>query len=246
MEPNLAIAFLVGLLSTVHCFGMCTGIVGALTLSLPTEVRARPHSLIPFVTAYNLGRITSYALVGALLGEASHLLARVLGEYYGTRIFNVVSFAMMAGLGLYLAGWFPKFAAVERIGRPVWRHLEPIGRKLLPVTSVPQAFMFGTVWGWLPCGLVYSMVLWSMSAGGSAAGSAAVMFAFGLGTLPTVMLAGLLVNRVARFARQPWVRKTAGLTILLFAFLGQGLGWIEKLHSFVADIEGVPIHEHNH
>lgn len=246
MEPNFAIAFLVGMLSTVHCFGMCTGIVGALTLSLPPEVRARPHSLLPFVTAYNLGRIVSYAVVGALLGEASQLLASVVGDYYGTQIFNIISFAMMAGLGLYLAGWFPKFALVERIGRPVWRRLEPVGRKLLPVKSVPQAFMFGTVWGWLPCGLVYSMVLWAVSAGGSALDSAAVMFAFGLGTMPTVVLAGVLVNRVARFARQPWVRRTVGLTILMFAVFGQGMGWIQQLHSVVAHVEGVPIHDHGH
>lgn len=243
MEPTFAIAFLVGVLSTVHCLGMCTGIMGALTLSLPMEVRARPNSLLPYMLAYNLGRVSSYTLVGWMVGALSSLLASALAQYYGSQIFLALATAMLVGLGLYLGGWFPKFALLERIGRPLWRRLEPAARRLLPVRSINQAFLFGTVWGWLPCGLVYSMLIWSLTTGEADEG-ALLMLAFGLGTLPTVMLAGVFINRIVRFTRLPLVRKLAGVGIIAIAASNLTIDWVDTAHNAMVTVDGVPHHEH--
>ena len=245
MEPTFGIAFLVGFLSTVHCFGMCTGIMGALTLSLPTEIRARPNSLLPYVLAYNLGRVSSYTIVGWVFGALSSVLASALTHYYGSQIFLTLATAMLVGLGLYLGGWFPKFALLERAGRPLWRRLEPSARRLLPVRSVNQAFLFGTLWGWLPCGLVYSMLIWSLTTG-QADDGALLMMAFGLGTLPTVLLAGVFINKIVRFTRLPLVRKLAGVGIIAIAASNLTFDWVDAAHDAMVTVDGVPHHEHQH
>jgi sulfite exporter TauE/SafE len=246
MEPTLGIAFVVGMLSTVHCFGMCAGIVGALTLSLPSHVRARPDSLLPYVLAYNLGRVSSYTLVGALLGALSGAVSEALNQYYGTRLFQVIAAAFLVGLGLYLGGWFPRFAMVERIGRPLWRRLEPAGRRLLPVKSVTRAYFFGIIWGWLPCGLVYSVLTWSLTSG-SAERGALMMMAFGLGTLPAVLAAGLLVDRLVKFSRSPRVRKMAGVLIVIVALTNFAFDWLHSGPQVPMNTQGgVPAHEHHH
>lgn len=203
--------------------------MGALTYSLPPSVRTEPARLAGFLAAYNFGRITSYTLAGAVLGGLGGSLLDVFGDG-GHRLAQGVAALLLTGIGLYIAGWFPKFALIERIGIPVWRRLEPIGRRFLPVASLPRAFVYGAIWGWLPCGMVYSMLLWSVSAG-SAFGAAAVMGAFGLGTLPAVIGLGMLTATLGRLTRRPWVRQIAGLTLVA---LGLG-GWLfaDSLHRLM-------------
>jgi hypothetical protein len=130
----------------------------------------------------------------------------------------------MVGVGLYLAGWFPRFALIERIGVPLWRRLEPVGRRLLPVRSPVHAYVFGLVWGWLPCGLVYSALLWTTSSGGAAPG-ALFMLAFGAGTLPSVMTAGIVTGWIARLTRLPLVRPVVGLLLIGIALTGLALSF---------------------
>lgn len=234
MDYSVGAAFLVGLLSTLHCFGMCNGIIGTLTLSLPPETRNQPRRLLSFVLAYNVGRVASYTAAGALVGLASGGLFEFVSPRYGHNILQVMAAGIMASIGLYLAGWFPKFALIERAGRPLWRRLEPLAQGLLPVHTRSRATLFGALWGWLPCGLVYSMLLWAITAG-SAAEGAALMLAFGLGTLPTVLLTGILINKVVKLARMPQVRKTAGVAIVAMALIGLATGTREGAH--------MPFHE---
>lgn len=216
MDVTFAAAFIAGLVSTVHCFGMCSGIVGALTLSLPTSIRDRHNTLLPYLLAYNLGRVASYTVLGGGVGWLSHSFVDILRPYYGTQIFHVLAISVIVAIALYIGGWFPKLSKIEHFGRPVWRYIEPIGRRLLPVKTLPRAFMFGAVWGWLPCGLVYSMLLWSGTSGSATAG-AGIMLGFGLGTLPAVILAGLYVRHVVAYAKKPWVRKFAAVLLLAMA-----------------------------
>ena len=118
-------------------------------------------------------------------------------------------------LGLYLAGWWPALAAVEKLGGRLWRHLEPLGRRLLPVRNPLQAFGLGLIWGWLPCGLVYAALAWAL-ASGSAATGAVRMLAFGLGTLPMLLALGTAAERLGRIVRHPRLRQAAGGIILAF------------------------------
>lgn len=213
---TLSAAFLLGLFSTVHCVGMCGGIIGALSLSLPLEVRSHKAKMLTYITTYNIGRIASYAIAGLIVGTLGHGLNTMADLGPGRLVVRYAGTVLMIAIGLYLAGWFPQFSLVEKIGQPVWRKLEPLGRKLLPVSSLPRALAYGMIWGWLPCGLVYFVLLWSLTSGGATQG-ALTMLAFGVGTLPTLIVTGFAASGLATFVRNPRVRQITGLLIIAMA-----------------------------
>lgn len=220
MEFNYLIPpLLIGLFSTLHCLGMCGGIMGALTFSLPAEVRQQRGRLGQFLFAYNLGRIASYALAGALIGSLGGSLFALISPRSGYLLIQGGAALLMVGVGLYLAGWFPRFARIERLGEPLWRRLEPFGRKLLPVRHPLQALLYGMIWGWLPCGLVYTALLLTITSGDALAG-ALYMTAFGIGTLPAMTGAGILARQMMALARRPAVRRVAGGVVIAMALAG--------------------------
>ena len=203
--------FLVGLLGGTHCVGMCGGIVGA--LSMGGSQRLSLH------LAYNLGRILSYGLAGALVG-ALGAGSMALSEQLPLRlVLMVFANLMLVALGFYLLGATRVLAVTEQIGQRLWRRIQPLGRRFLPVRSMAQAFPLGLLWGWLPCGLVYSALATALGAG-SALEGALLMLAFGLGTLPNLLLAGLLLARFRDLVQKPQVRAVAGLLILAFGLYG--------------------------
>ncbi|MCP5447323.1 MAG: sulfite exporter TauE/SafE family protein [Chromatiaceae bacterium] len=218
MEFTYLTAFVVGLLGGVHCIGMCGGIVGALTFGLPERQRARIGALLPYQLAYNLGRVVSYVAAGAIMGGLGMLIAEFMPVYYAQRVLLAVAGIFMIMLGLYLSGWWLVLNRLESAGSRLWRLIEPISRRLLPVRTPRQALLVGMIWGWIPCGLVYSMLVTAVSAG-SALQGAAVMLAFALGTLPTLMSIGLLAGVAARLSRSPAVRGVAGALVMLFGVL---------------------------
>ncbi len=204
-------ALVVGLLGGVHCVGMCGGIVGAISLGLPGEPRRRWGILL----AYNLGRISSYTLAGAIAGGLGLFFSGLLPVRHAQEVLLGVAAVFMILLGLYLGGWWQLLARVERAGGLLWRRIEPLGRRFLPVRRSWQALLLGALWGWLPCGLVYSVLIWSVSAGGAAQG-ALLMLAFGLGTLPNLLAMGAAAAQLQRFVRRPGVRQAAGALVILF------------------------------
>lgn len=221
-------AFLLGLFSTVHCIGMCGGIIGALSLSLPVEIRTHKPRLFGFVAAYNTGRIISYTLAGLVAGAVGTGVLQSAGFDQGHTILRIFGIGMMIAIGLYLTGWLPQLAMVEKIGIPVWKRLEPFARKLIPVSSLPKALLYGLIWGWLPCGLVYFVLIWALTAGDAMHG-AATMLAFGLGTLPTLITAGFMTSWLTRFARSDRARQLVGVLIILMA-IGSLYLPIEHMH----------------
>lgn len=218
MESSQGIiaAFILGLFSTVHCLGMCGGIIGALSLSLPERVRMHRGRLLSFVTTYNIGRIISYSFAGMIVGYLGAKAAAYTDMSDGPSILRHTGVVMMIAIGLYLAGWLPQLSKVERIGKPLWKLLEPIGRKLVPVNSLPKAMLYGLVWGWLPCGMVYFVLVWALTSG-SAAQGAMTMAAFGLGTLPSLLTAGLAATWLKRFTQSPLARQIVGASVIVMA-----------------------------
>lgn len=208
-------AFIVGLLGGVHCIGMCGGIVGALTFGLPENSRGTVAAQLPFQLAYNLGRLISYVVAGAIMGGVGLLLAELMPIQLAQQMLLLLAGLFMVLLGLYLAGWWMVLNRVERAGALLWRRLEPIGRRLMPVRSPSRALAIGMIWGWVPCGLVYTMLINAVSSGGTLQG-AGLMFAFALGTLPNLLAMGLLAGAAARLARSRTARKIAGTTVMLF------------------------------
>lgn len=214
MDGYLPLVFAVGLFSSFHCIGMCGGIMGALTFSLPPGIRGELGLMLPFVLAYNLGRLLSYGIAGALFGLFGAGLFEVLEPWLGQGWPQRLAALVMIAIGLNIAGLLPQLAGLERFGAWIWRGLEPVGRALLPVQTRSKALLYGMIWGWLPCGLVYSMLI-AAAGQGSALSGALTLLAFGLGTLPSVMLTGILAGRLQRLARRPGFRFVAGAGVAL-------------------------------
>jgi len=228
----MLVAFAVGLLSALHCIGMCGGIMGALSVALPESTRAQPARLIGFLAAYNLGRVLSYGVAGALAGGLGLTVVSGTGSGEVGRALRLAAALLMVLAGLNLAGWLPAMGRLERLGTPLWRRLEPLAHRLVPVRTPGRAALYGAVWGWLPCGLVYAML--GVAAGqATVAGGAGVMAAFGAGTLPTLLLAGLFAGRVYRLRRRPLLQRVGGLAVA-------GVGLATLIYIIIGDFVMAP------
>lgn len=206
--PLLVSALILGLLGGGHCLGMCGGLMGALTFAIPPD---RKGQRLQFLVAYNLGRILSYAVAGLLVGLAGWAVA----SGPAASVLRTIAALLLIVMGLYLAGWWSGLTRIEALGRGLWRFIQPLTRRFMPVTSVPRALVLGGLWGWLPCGLVYSTLLWAASQG-NALNSAVLMLAFGLGTLPVLLATGLAAERLTALLRKQGVRVAGGVLVMLF------------------------------
>lgn len=205
LEISLLSLFLTGLLGGVHCLGMCGGIVTAISL---TGTGNRPLLLL----GYNLGRLGSYTLIGALLGGLSQWgLAQTSYLPLQQWLFALANLLLIL-LGLYLAGLSTMVGRIEKLGVPLWQRLQPLTRRFLPVRHPWHSVLVGAVWGWVPCGLVYTASLAALATQ-SAAGGALAMLSFGLGTLPNLLLMGSFASQLQRLKQKRPVRLFAGLAI---------------------------------
>ncbi len=230
---SLLSAFLIGLAGSVHCIGMCGGIVSAFTI-VSAAPRRFPVAVVTEgaryaggaigadwlrMLSYNSGRIASYAAAGAIAGGMAEGLATLI-DINAVRVVTYwMSNIILAVLGLYLMGLWPGIAHLEALGQSLWRRLQPLTPRLFPLNSVSKLFAAGLIWGWLPCGMVYSMLLTAMLAG-SAPGGAMMMAAFGVGTLPAMFLIGFLGMRIVNRRRYNDLRVVAGALVLGFGIYG--------------------------
>jgi sulfite exporter TauE/SafE len=193
---------------------MCGGIVGALAAQ-----GAEGRSAWSLHLGYNLGRISSYVVAGVLVGTVGGL-GLAFGPVAPIQIgFYVVANLMLVVLGFYLMGFTRTLAVVERAGQVLWNRIRPLTARFLPARRFGQALALGMLWGWLPCGLVYSVLATALVSGSAARGGLA-MLVFGLGTLPNLLLAGVLLSRFRRFAQALAVRVLSGLVVSGFGVYG--------------------------
>lgn len=211
---NLIPIFLIGLLGSVHCIGMCGGIVGALSLT-PTGA----NSVLSRTLSYNLGRISSYVVAGMLAGSFASGIRVLLDIAAWQSVAYMLTNLMLIALGLYLINFWRGLTKLEAVGHRLWRRIQPLTVYLLPLDNPFKLFLAGSLWGWLPCAMVYSVLLTAMLSS-SAFSGAAVMLAFGLGTLPMLLIAGVFGAQVRFFLQQRLVRLTSGAIVLGFGFLG--------------------------
>ena len=209
-------AFTVGLMGGVHCVGMCGGIVAALSFADNQGAGRSKTGLFFLLLGYNGGRLFSYTLIGALMGGFGWLLT----DGSGVRFFQLglqwLAAVFMLLMGLYISGWWMVLGRLEKTGSIMWRYIQPVAQTLLPVKGPGSAFVLGTLWGWLPCGLVYSVLVWSVSRASIYEGGL-LMLCFGLGTLPNLMAMGLFASQLKRVVQHPWVRRAAGSLVIMFA-----------------------------
>lgn len=228
----LTAAFLLGLFSSAHCVGMCGGIMGALSMAIPANARARRWLIL---LGYNLGRIFSYTLMGAIVG----LFAQQITESGGAVWLRWLAGLLLIAMGLYLANWWRGLTYLETGGRYLWAYLQPLGKALMPVDSTAKALALGGIWGWLPCGLVYSALAYAM-AQGDATGGGLVMLAFGLGTLPAVLATGFVAQQLGRLLQCRQIRWSFALVVILFGLWtiwGGGHGSHQHQHDHHQSME---------
>jgi len=206
---TLGAALLLGFAASGHCIAMCGGISAA--LGLATGKRADGRSRATLVVAYQVGRTLSYAIAGALVGGALGFIVDWL-DYDAVR----ESLRAMSALALVVAA-LVAFGALRdpgsRIGRLVWPKLAPLGKRLLPVTSPARALGFGMVWGWMPCGFAYTVIVIA-ALEHDALRAAATMLAFGVGTAPAMIAVALGAQRAGAFAAGSTGRRMAGAALI--------------------------------
>lgn len=205
-------AFMLGLLSGVHCVGMCGGIMSALSLSIPQTKRSY-RSLFPILIAYNTGRLLSYVTIGALIGAAAWWLQGT-NQQLGF-VLRIFSGCMLIIMGLYVARWWLGLSYLEMAGGKLWKYFQPIGQRLMPVTNPLRAMLLGMVWGWLPCGLIYSVAIWASSAANWQQ-SAVIMLCFGLGTLPVMLITGHFAIQLKKLIQSKNTQAISAILIILF------------------------------
>ena len=213
LELTFYAALMIGLLGSAHCLGMCGGIVGALSTGLQQSAQksgknSGQKSLVTYLLTYNAGRILTYTFAGLLAGLLGAQAAR-FSLNPAVPIGRLIAGLFMITLGLYLADWWRIIASLEKVGLHLWRRIEPLGRRFLPAKTPAHAFGLGLIWGWLPCGLVYSALAMAMVSASPSQG-AMIMFGFGLGTLPMLLAMGGAAEQLRKFIHQPVVRQIAG------------------------------------
>lgn len=205
----VASALMLGLAGLAHCVGMCGGIAATLTLGLRDDLRRSGKRMLPFLLLYNLGRISSYVLAGAMVGYLGASADKLIIDL-AFPLGHLITAVFMLLAGLHVAGWWNGLAPVERGGGVLWgRYLQPISRKLLPVHTRGAAFLAGCVWGWMPCGLVYAALVLAAIQADPAQG-ALIMLCFGLGTLPALLSSGFFAQKLLHFMRANRLRVVLG------------------------------------
>ncbi len=208
-------ALLAGLLGSAHCVGMC-GPLAALPqfAGQPTN---RPPRPLQRTLSYNAGRLLSYTLMGAIVGGVGQTIGNALQISTWALILRTALGAALVLIGLQLL--LPRLRSNpltrlgEKVGAHLWRQLAPIAQRLRRSQTPFQLLGLGVLWGWLPCGLVYSLLLMAAVAG-SSTGGALTMLGFGLGTLPAMVGIGLAGGRLANW-KQHTLRPVAGALLMI-------------------------------
>jgi sulfite exporter TauE/SafE len=211
--PVLSAALLAGLLGSAHCLGMCAGISGLFAVNANVaSVRAQ----LPLALAYNFGRVLSYALLGIIVASFGSVVVKASPSLAsGIRIFSGIIIILV---GLKVAFDLRLLNPIERMGGTLWARIAPAAQRLVPVTNLPRALGLGLVWGWLPCGLVYSVLLIAATSAKPADG-AMIMLAFGIGTMPAMLMTGLGAAQFANALRKKGARVGLGLLIACLGIL---------------------------
>lgn len=215
MQAMMLTAFAAGLLGGAHCAAMCGGIVGM--TCAPQSPDASPRWR--FLLMYNSGRIASYAAAGALAGALGQGGMVLRGGALAQHLLMFLMGATLIVVALNVAGVKSVTQGMEAAGSFLWRQLQPVARHFLPVASPWQALGLGALWGWLPCGMVYAVLLTALASGDAGEG-ALILAAFGLGTLPNLLLIGAAVKHARHWLQNRWARHAASAAIAAVGIYG--------------------------
>lgn len=209
---GMAAAFVAGLTGSAHCLAMCGGMAGALGMRARAQSASTRQALLHSIL-YHLGRASGYAAIGALAGLAGALGWRALEVSRAETAARVASGLLLVLIALRLLVRWNALQGIEKLGARLWRSIQPVARRRAQRPGNLSSFVLGVLWGWLPCGLVYSILLLAAASANPLHG-AAVMAMFGLGTLPAMLMGTLAAPSLRGLASRPWTRQASGLLLL--------------------------------
>lgn len=222
-------AFLMGLVGSLHCIGMCGGIVSSMTMNLPLQKKHTQFTLQLYLINYNAGRILSYGLAGLIVGIFSSFTYGFFDD--SLTLSHIISGLFMILFGLYISQLWKGLGYLEKLASPFWKLIQPLSKNYLPPSSPLRAFPLGLIWGWLPCGFVYSALPIAYSTG-DVLQSFLVMVAFGLGTLPMLLMAGNMASSLKSTFQNRNIRLILGLMFIAWgAMLMTGIISTHEMHA---------------
>ncbi|ATD02861.1 MAG: sulfite exporter TauE/SafE [Pseudoalteromonas tetraodonis] len=208
IDPIFVSAFLMGLIGSGHCIAMCGGIASSLQLA------SNKRQTWLYSLAYNSGRALSYMLAGALVAGISSQFATQNSAF--ALFLSFLAGVFMLLVGVYIMRLAATLQWLEKLGKTlIWQHLIKLNKYLMPIDSPLKALGYGALWGWLPCGLVYSALTWAMTSG-TAINGALVMLAFALGTFPAMITLGMAAQKLNTLFNHPWTRIILGSVIIWY------------------------------
>lgn len=220
-------AFIMGLVGAGHCLAMCGGMASVFSLSFHhqdtknSRVFSDKFYLLLF---YNSGRIVSYSLLGALVAGFSAGLIQVSNFSQGFVFLRIIAAIMILLSAFYIARLWNGLSYIEKAGQIIWKQIAPFTSHFLPLKKVTTAFPLGFLWGWLPCGLVYTALTWA-SVSGSAQQGLLIMMAFGVGTLPVTLAIGSVANKLKKTLNNMIFRYFSSLLLLIYGIFSLHLAY---------------------
>ncbi len=216
MLENLIAAFLLGLASTTHCIGMCGGIAAL----LGQQSQKLLHTIL-----FHLGRIICYAVLGGSIGlivqfglDVSQNTASSTTNAAKTLSISLrlIASALLLLTALYIAKISVLIKHFESLFNPIWRKIQPLTKKHLPIRHAKNAIALGFLWGFLPCGMIYTAISWSV-AQQSGIQAGLLMLAFGLGTSPSLLVVGSGQLKLQQQLQRPFARYVLAASLAGFA-----------------------------
>jgi sulfite exporter TauE/SafE len=224
----LSAALIAGISGSAHCFAMCGGLAGALSMRTRSSA-AKASAAMREALLHQIGRMSGYASAGALFGWVGGALQSWLDLPRMAAILRLAGGALIVLVAMRLLSGWNLLAWPERIGARLWRKLQPLTRLAANRQGASRSLLLGLLWGWLPCGLVYSMLVFATLSGDALRG-AAIMLAFGAGTLPAMWTSSVFASQLTRVLQKHGARRLSGALLLVF---GIWLGWaaLPSLHQ---------------
>jgi sulfite exporter TauE/SafE len=202
----LSTAFLAGLLGSGHCFGMCGGIAAGL------GAMSRGRAVVPALQ-FNLARLLSYAVLGLI---AATVLSGVSNLVPIGRWLRMLTAVMILLIGLKFLFNFRGIEFIERGGAGLWKKIMPFAMKAGNRQDGLGRLLLGFCWGFIPCGLVYTVLMTAASTANPVSGSV-TMLAFGAGTLPAMLGLTAAAPALSTFLEDRTVRRLIGFALIVLA-----------------------------
>lgn len=215
----ISTAFMMGLFGLVHCLTMCGSLSMALGFSIPKE-----KSIFRYTLYISLGRISGYAFIGFVANYFSQGVIALTGG--NVLYLSVIASVLMIGIGLHISNISNAVLNIEKVGVWLNQKLDPVKKKLLPIDSILKCVLYGLFWGLLPCGLVYTALSLALVAPSPIHGGA-VMFVFGIATLPALVGLTSFNNKLAMYVKQKKIRFVFGIFIILMASFQLYTTWLK-------------------